>query len=307
KRKIIGETFLTVSAQAQKNLGLNVNDWILGQGTIYPDTIESAGTRHADKIKTHHNRVDGVLALVEQGKIIEPLAQLYKDEVRLVGKTLGIPERLIKRHPFPGPGLAVRILCSTGAVEAIDPAIRERLAAIAEESGFTADILPVRSVGVQGDSRTYAHPAVVFGPCDWRKLELLSTEITNKVRGINRVVYCLTSFKPAIYKLHPAYLSPERIGNLQKLDHLATETLYAQDEYDAVWQMPVVLLPIVNELGGECAVLRPVSSQEAMTARFKPLAERTLEAICKGAKAIPGIGDLFFDITHKPPGTIEWE
>ena len=87
--------------------------WILGQGTIYPDTIESGGTAKADLIKTHHNRVAGIQKLIDEGRIIEPLASFYKDEVRTIGRQLGLAPALLDRHPFPGPGLAIRCLCTT--------------------------------------------------------------------------------------------------------------------------------------------------------------------------------------------------
>ena len=112
KRKIIGDLFLQIQAEAARKLKLNPDHWVLGQGTIYPDTIESAGTRHSDKIKTHHNRVPEILELIKRGRLIEPLAELYKDEVRALGERLGLPKEIVWKHPFPGPGLAVRILCA---------------------------------------------------------------------------------------------------------------------------------------------------------------------------------------------------
>jgi len=306
KRRIIGEMFITVQERVQRKFGLNASEWILGQGTIYPDTIESAGTKHADKIKTHHNRVDAVMELIGKGLIIEPLSQLYKDEVRLLGEQLGLPHHLIWRHPFPGPGLGVRVLCSNGSAGPIAPGDQDAVNSIARESGYSATVLPIKSVGVQGDSRTYAHPALVSGPRDWPKLEELSTRITNHVRGVNRVMVRLSG-AGTDYRLVPAHLTRDRLDKLREIDGLVTDVLRRSKEYDAIWQMPVVLLPLLNEAGEECVVLRPVQSQEAMTARFASLSNATLSAIIDGARAIPGIGDLFYDITNKPPGTIEWE
>jgi GMP synthase (glutamine-hydrolysing) len=94
---------------------------------------------------------------------------------------------------------------------------------------------------------------------------------------------------------------------LRAVDHIVTEILHKTGEYDGIWQMPVVLLPMLNNMGKECVVLRPIVSQEAMTARFKPLAVETLDQIVKQVAALDSVGDLFFDITHKPPATIEWE
>ena len=93
---------------------LGIEDHLLGQGTIYPDTIETGGTKRADTIKTHHNRVPVIEQMIEAGRVVEPLAELYKVEVRELGEQLGIPHDMIWRHPFPGPGLGVRLLCSTG-------------------------------------------------------------------------------------------------------------------------------------------------------------------------------------------------
>ena len=112
KRTIIGNTFIEVFEREAKRLGIEGH--LLGQGTIYPDTIETGGTKRADTIKTHHNRVPVIERMIEQGRVVEPLADLYKVEVRELGEKLGIPHDLVWRHPFPGPGLGVRLLCSTG-------------------------------------------------------------------------------------------------------------------------------------------------------------------------------------------------
>ena len=282
--------------------------WILGQGTIYPDTIESAGTKHAERIKTHHNRVDEVMELLEKGEIVEPLAQLYKDEVRELGASLGLPKNLLWRHPFPGPGLGVRVLCSDGgAAIGIESDVKTRLAEIGSADGYSATLLPVRSVGVQGDSRTYAYPALVCGEKDWTRLETLSTKITNGLKEINRVVFGLRIEGGSEYSLIRAYISKDRLEILRAFDHIVTEALNSFNEYDGVWQMPVVLLPLVNKRGNQCAVLRPIKSQEAMTARFAPLKNETLDYILDKSLAVKGLGDIFFDVTHKPPATIEWE
>ena len=97
------------------------------------------------------------------------------------------------------------------------------------------------------------------------------------------------------------------LDSLREIDHVVTTALREEGEYEAVWQAPVVILPLVNDRDEQCIVLRPIMSQEAMTAHFVPLGKRVLERIVEGAARIEGIGDLFFDVTHKPPGTIEWE
>jgi len=308
KREIIGTMFLTVKERALAELGLDPGEWILAQGTIYPDTIESAGTEHADRIKTHHNRVDPILELIKSGRVIEPLSQLYKDEVRELGEALGLPRELVWRHPFPGPGLGVRLLCSDGVEIPVAESDRRLLETIAASVGYHASVLSVRSVGVQGDERTYAHPALLEGPCDWQALDTLSTRITNAVKSINRVVYRLgAASDTATYRLITACITPERLAVLRAVDNIVTGALHASGEYDSIWQMPVVLLPVVNGLGKSCVVLRPIISQEAMTARFVPLRQETIDKILCEAAKIEGVGELFFDVTHKPPATIEWE
>ena len=170
----IGEEFVRVRDRALAALELDPEEWLLGQGTLYTDTIESGGTENAALIKTHHNRVGVIEELLAEGKVVEPLDQLYKDEARELGETLGLPHHLVWRHPFPGPGLAVRALCCEGAasVEGMDEVEAEAQKAAAR-FGLELAVLPLQSVGVQGDARTYAHPAVVSGPSEWKKLEAL--------------------------------------------------------------------------------------------------------------------------------------
>jgi GMP synthase (glutamine-hydrolysing) len=307
KRRIIGTVFIKVKEQALSDYGLDPEEWILGQGTIYPDTIESAGTKHADRIKTHHNRVEAVMELLEKGEIIEPLSLLYKDEVRELGTALGLPDKLLWRHPFPGPGLGVRLLCSDGKPFPVDKGASARVADLSRAAGYESVILPLRSVGVQGDSRTYAHPALVLGEKNWDALEGLSTKITNSVREVNRVVYGLRVEPDPSYKLIPAFVTKERLDLLRAFDRIVTEALHKHGEYETVWQMPVVLLPLVNKAGRQCAVLRPILSQEAMTARFARLSDATIDYILSESRKVKELGDIFYDATHKPPGTIEWE
>ena len=215
KRTIIGETFVRVfEAEAEKAGPFD----FLAQGTLYPDVIESKtkDTKAAVKIKTHHN-VGGLPADMRFGGLVEPLKFLFKDEVRAVGRSLGLPDEIVERQPFPGPGLAVRIL---GPVTDEDLELVRRADAIVREEiehaglghdvwQFFAVLLPVHSVGVMGDYRTYAKVAAIRAvtsedamTADWARLpyELLarmSNRIVNEVRGINRVVYDISSKPPA--------------------------------------------------------------------------------------------------------------
>lgn len=215
KRKIIGERFIRIFEAEAYKLG-RVD--FLAQGTLYPDVIESAGhdrQRLATTIKTHHN-VGGLPADMSF-KLVEPLRYLFKDEVRTVGEALGLPRNMVWRHPFPGPGLAVRLLGEVTweeleTLRAADAILMEEL----KTSGWYdriaqafAVLLPVQSVGVMGDGRTYARVVAIravttddFMTADWARLPAdllarLSNRIVNEVPGVNRVVYDISSKPPA--------------------------------------------------------------------------------------------------------------
>lgn len=305
KRRVIGRVFLKVQRKALKRLRFNPREWLLGQGTIYPDTIESAGSENADKIKTHHNRVAEIEAMIEKGLVVEPLAQLYKDEVREVGKKLKLPKSLIERHPFPGPGLGVRILCGSAEKPKTTNKIETEIKRKWKMSG---KILPIRSVGVQGDARSYAHPVALFTASrDLEKLNEIATWAVNKFSEVNRVVLCLSSGKaPRMFQNHGPKLTKSRVDLLQEADEIVNTTLNAKKLYLKVWQFPVVLAPIFDK-EGESIILRPVNSEEAMTANFARLPKGFLSEVTKKLTKLSEVEHVFLDITNKPPGTIEWE
>lgn len=219
KRKRIGHEFIQVFEEESRRLG--PFDY-LAQGTLYPDVIESAdtnvdpatGERVAVKIKSHHNV--GGLPKDLRFKLVEPLRKLFKDEVRKVGRSLGLPEEIVNRHPFPGPGLAIRIIGEVTAerlniLRDADLIVRQEVNRSGNYSEFWqafAVLLPVRSVGVMGDQRTYAYPVVLRFvssedgmTADWSRapyelLETISNRIVNEVKGVNRVAYDITSKPP---------------------------------------------------------------------------------------------------------------
>lgn len=311
KRAIIGDLFLEIQREVSARLGLDPEHWILGQGTIYPDTIESGGTKKSHLIKTHHNRVPAIERLIEQGRIVEPIRDLYKDEVRAVGQLLGLPDNLVFRHPFPGPGLAIRCLCSSEESGEFKPVqasgdLHTRL------SAFGAQILPLKSVGVQGDQRTYAHPAVLKAPdpmaCmrDQAHVQELARMLPNAIREINRVLLFLAGDYPSA--LRAADLSRERTDRLRDADAIVTAFLHEKRIYGEIWQFPVVIAPLSRPGRAEDAViLRPVVSEDAMTVAPYFMAPEFLRELCSRLLAVRGLGSVFFDLTTKPPGTIEWE
>jgi GMP synthase (glutamine-hydrolysing) len=210
KRKLIGETFIRVFEETASDLG---DARFLVQGTLYPDIIES-GTRDAARIKSHHNV--GGLPEDMDFELVEPLRNLFKDEVRAVGEELGLPEEIVWRQPFPGPGLAVRIIGEVTperleVLRAADAIVTEeiRRAGLYRDLWQSFAVLPVvRTVGVMGDERTYAYPIIVRAvtsddamTADWARLphdvlERLSSRMINEVPGVNRVAFDITSKPP---------------------------------------------------------------------------------------------------------------
>jgi GMP synthase (glutamine-hydrolysing) len=303
KRAIIGETFLTVQEDEFAKLGLREGEWVLGQGTIYPDTIESGGARHAAKIKTHHNRVERIQALIDAGRVIEPLVDFYKDEVRVLGEELGLPHEVVWRHPFPGPGLAVRCLAAE-ARAAVEPTT------IALPPGVAGWTVPVRTVGVQGDERSYSKLLAVAGLDDVEAAGVLARRVTNEHRTINRVAIVVFQRPGAAFghlAIHPATLTPERIALLRAADALVTRIVRARGLYDAIWQMPVAMLPLGAAPGRETIVLRPVNSRDGMTADFARLPAPVVAELAQALGALPGVDAVLYDVTNKPPATIELE
>lgn len=247
--------------------------------------------------------------MIQEGKLIEPLMQLYKDEVRSVGEALGLSEALVWRHPFPGPGLAVRCLCSQEPSlpenhTLLENSINEEIAILS----LKGRILPIQSVGVQGDYRTYRHPLAITGEADFVDLGNVATDVINHHKELNRVVWKVNPGPIETVTVHNAYLTRERIALLQQADKIVSEFIRDNGLMRAIWQFPTVLIPVsVNRDLGESLVLRPVESEEAMTANFYQMDRALLLDLTTRLMAIPGITAVFYDVTNKPPGTIEWE
>jgi GMP synthase (glutamine-hydrolysing) len=308
KRTIIGELFVRIAEEELERVaGKNTDEWLIAQGTIYPDTIETGGTKHADKIKTHHNRVPLMQELIKKGRVIEPLSQLYKDEVRELGEMLGVSQKIIHRHPFPGPGLAIRVLCSEKNEKNFSM-LETRINDFVNEKSYTAKVLPVKAVGVQGDNRTYRYAVCLSGNPDYEELERLSTLIANSFSEINRVVYALEPKNIETAESIAGQLTRERTDLLREADAVVNDFIAKKDLEKEIWQFPVVLLNIeVNEQKGNAIVLRPVVSKEAMTANFAWINQKTLFELSKKILELKKINAVFLDVTNKPPATIEWE
>ena len=305
KRQIIGDAFVHVLEKEMRRLGLPDDSYVV-QGTLYPDRIES-GIGTADLIKTHHNW-GPMEERRKRGLVVEPLASLFKDEVRSVGRLLGLPDEIIYRHPFPGPGLAARVVCNYHMPENFEK-LKQDVSGIACEHGFQSSVLPIATVGVQGDNRTYRNLVLISGERDWDGMRGVRKAIVTS-QPVNRIAFVLADNEPR--RSFEIGINTETLDILRTADNLATIALKEYGLYDAVSQMPVVLFPDYENgrERGPAIGLRPVVTDDFMTARptipgrhvpweyFDDVSQRIGEL---------GVGKVVLDITDKPPGTIEWE
>lgn len=332
KRMAVGENFITVRNEVVAKQHLDEDKWLLAQGTLYPDIIESGGTKNSHIIKTHHNRVQGIQDLIARGLIIEPIRDLYKDEVRAIGKKLGLDDELVMRHPFPGPGLSINVLCNDG--KSWTSKDDEELAASKKEleeikldmfcAHCTQDlkrtVLPVRSVGVQGDFRTYRFPALLtfkdegngfyHFPGKREKIEECSSTITNAAKFLNRTcikLYQKPSVKDEDLKLQEGFCDKRRLDQLREVDNIVLTELHKSGWYNKIFQHLTIDLPYASAEDKATFVLRPVISEDVMTARFAMLPEELLNTIVHKIAELDFVDALYFDATNKPPATFGWE
>jgi len=362
KRKIIGDTFMNVANRIIQDLNLDPEKVILGQGTLRPDLIESAsslattGAAEASCIKTHHNDTMLVRQLRERGRVVEPLKDFHKDEVRAIGRELGLPTELTVRHPFPGPGLAIRVLCSNGEINMerdfsetqvlcrlvvnyeemvtkehallnrIENVTTEEerivLASKSKKQKYTATLLPIRTVGVQGDHRSYSYAVGISSVSDpdWEDLLYFAKIIPRVCHNINRICYIFGGpVEHPVMEVTPTYLTPIVLATIRQADHLAHQVLANAGKNSAVSQMPVVLIPVhfdrsqLERVPSCCrsVVIRPFITQDFMTGvPAIPGKDISIELVSKMVSEIgtvPGISRVMYDLTSKPPGTTEWE
>lgn len=262
KRKIIGDVFIKVSNEVLREMKLRPEDVFLAQGTLRPDLIESASalvSLKADTIKTHHNDTELVRKLRDEGRVVEPLKDFHKDEVRQLGYDLGLPEHLVERHPFPGPGLGIRILCADDAyiekdfsetqvvVKLIvdysqkmkkDHALLSRVSGVASKEEqdelcrisssieLSATVLPIRSVGVQGDKRTYNYVVGLSSETqpNWQDMLFLAQLIPRILHNVNRV--CFIFGPPVVYQtidVTHTFISKYTLGQVRQADHIVNK------------------------------------------------------------------------------------
>ena len=360
KRRIIGDTFMVVANKVIDELRLNKEEVMLGQGTLRPDLIESASNMAseggmADVIKTHHNDTHLVRKLRDAGKVIEPLTDFHKDEVRALGRQLGLAEEFVERHPFPGPGLAIRILCASEPYmekdfaetqvlcrlvvnysdmlekdhallnrinEITSEEERQRLSKISSKQKFKATLLPIRTVGVQGDGRTYSYAVGISSEADPNFEDLLyfARLIPRVCHSINRICYVFGGIvEHQITDVTPTFLTPNVIATIRQADAVANKVFNDAGCTRKVSQMPVVLLPIhfdrpvIEKTASlqRSVAIRPFKTRDFMTGvpalPGRDIPTEVMNMMVAEILKIHGISRVLIDITSKPPGTTEWE
>lgn len=359
KRKIIGDVFVKVTNDIVSEMKLKPEEVLLAQGTLRPDLIESASnlvSSNADTIKTHHNDTDLVRELRNAGRVVEPLSDFHKDEVRILGADLGLPSHLVERQPFPGPGLAIRILCAeepyiekdfsetqvivrvivdyknklqknhalinrvTGSTSKDE---QKELMRISSDSPIHATVLPIRSVGVQGDKRSYSYVVGISsdGDPNWSDLLFLAKLIPRILHNVNRVCYIFGG--PVLYQVTDVThttLNFYVLKQLRQADAIVNEMLKQFGLQRKISQMPVVLIPLHFDRDPtirtpschRSIVLRPFITNDFMTgvpatpgSIILPI--HILENMVKEIFKLDGISRVLYDLTPKPPGTTEWE
>uniref|UniRef100_H2Y9F1 GMP synthase (glutamine-hydrolyzing) n=2 Tax=Ciona savignyi TaxID=51511 RepID=H2Y9F1_CIOSA len=367
KRKIIGDTFMKIvdyEAHAIEFDKKIFRDMSLPEinipGTLRPDLIESASklvSSNADAIKTHHNDTELVRALRARGRVLEPLQDFHKDEVRILGRQLGLPENTLMRHPFPGPGLAIRVICAEEAflcpefsqtqtllrllsgychsinkphalLQKIHAVItseeeREMLRKYTDRFQMKAVLLPIKSVGVQGDCRTYSYVVGLSSAeakPDWETLFFMAKTIPRICHNVNRITYIFgEAVNDQIQDVTPTILSFNVLSTLRQCDNIAHSVLAQHNVVNKISQMPVVLIPLHFDRDTLCrgpscqrsVVLRPFITNDFMTGLAaqpgKHIPEEVVLEMAKNIKSVPGISRVLYDLTSKPPGTTEWE
>lgn len=318
KRALIGNMFIKVTADACKELNLDFSKTYLAQGTLRPDLIESGNpdvSGYANKIKTHHNDVNVVREARARGMVVETNWDWHKDEVRQIARMLGIDEEIASRQPFPGPGLGVRVMCNEGNIVISDEDKQSFADAVSQfvPDKYQAQIVPLKSVGVQGDYRSYRYLSVLNGQglanADWEEIHQIARDVPNNTKTVNRMGYVLNSNKDlsAGVKAYPMYMNKKDLDLLRDIDNLVTTTL----KNKKISQTFAVLCPI-GVTGKKSVAIRAIVTNDFMTGRAamvgKDIELSQFEHIVKEIEAnYPEIDLVLYDVTGKPPATVEWE
>lgn len=325
KRAIIGHMFFVVTENAARALDLDFETAFLGQGTLRPDLIESGNpdvSGYAKKIKTHHNDVGVIRKLRDKGHVIETNWDWHKDEVRQVARMLGLDESIASRQPFPGPGLGVRILCTDGGNHPdLEKSTKLESYRVESSSKREMALAPVQSVGVQGDHRSYRSLAILADnglDIDWNSVRDDAREIPNHLDFINRVAYLINrkSIGGDLVSVR-SRICHETSDLLREVDDIVTSELMKPlpgAKSSKIAQCFAVLVPISTDGKRYSIAIRAVVTSDFMTAQSAipgvDFPKDALSNILSRIEADPvaeKIDMIFYDVTGKPPATVEWE
>lgn len=318
KTRIIGETFLQVHNKIVETQNLLESQLILAQGTLYPDVVKNGITKNNHSIKIHQTKIAGIQNLLSKGLIIEPLKDLYKDEVRLIGKKLGLPEELVMRHPFPGAGLSVNVICSNDVLTSqeerelkkANQKIQEiNLSEFFKNQSSEIKTLPIKTIGIKGNFRTQKFCAILKVDSqkipDWEILEKASKFITDSVEDVNRIIYCIYEKENCV--LQEQFCTKQRLDQTREIDEIVINELKENNWYSKIFQHLTINLPYSTSKDKCSIVLRPVISVDGTTAKFAKIPLEILEKIIEKISKLDFVDGLYFDITNKPPAKITWE
>jgi GMP synthase (glutamine-hydrolysing) len=304
RRRVIGQRFVEVAERHLRSLELDLNDVFLAQGTLRPDLIESGNpgvSKFAHTIKTHHNDVSLIRALREAGRVVETNADWHKDEVRQVAQMLGLPNSIALRQPFPGPGLSIRM------INALSTEPVKRLPELAE--GYDLYETAIQAVGVQGDERSYRNVAILQqnsgrDAYDWEALLRFARRFTNENARFNRVIVPLTDIAPGELAVHA------KVHDLSSADLLRdVDDYFIRSLGDAKYSQALVVLVPLSSSDRYSVVVRMIQTNDFMTANaVQPSRDfQNWKSVADGILAsFERVEAVFYDVTGKPPATVEW-
>ena len=306
KRKIIGDFFGELQGEIIEKLGLEEEKTFLAQGTLYTDLIESGkGVGNmADNIKSHHNvECKFIDDLKNSGRVVEPNRFIFKDEVRAAARLIGLPPEIADREPFPGPGLGIRIVDCAEESEDWEE-INSKVAEIAQGEGLNGCVLPVKTVGVQGDARTYSYLGMIWGERDWTRIRSAAKKIPQRVHSVNRVAYSFE--EPKEVSKIKTFVTRENIDLLKEVDYVGRRIL-SENEVKGISQTIFVLFGSGINSENRSVALRAVSTDDFMTVSPFEVPWGVLDEIKEKISKIEGVGSFVIDVTDKPPATTCWE
>jgi GMP synthase (glutamine-hydrolysing) len=315
KRQIIGNIFIEVTRKAAEKLNLDFDNTFLAQGTLRPDLIESGNpdvSGYAHKIKTHHNDVDIVRRARDRGLVVETNWDWHKDEVRQVARMLGIEEAIASRQPFPGPGLGVRIICSDGTLHVTNEEkvqFNSLLKKLCPD--LSGQVIPVKTVGVQGDCRSYRYLSAIYGKgmdIDFSELYMAAREIPNSLNFINRTAYVLNKANVDELTTYEMKINHQNAALLKEIDYKVTRVLSDK----RISQAFAVLLPVGSNGKKFSAAIRAFVTNDFMTGRPAIVGkdierEKLFDLAMDISNTFSEIDLVLYDVTAKPPATVEWE